>query len=77
MTSFCLAAYEFYRRIVTKISGDKVTVKDDKEKLGIIIIGDATDLKAGDKFSVENGKIIKVQAEQSSVLISIHSRSRR
>jgi hypothetical protein len=59
VTSFSLAAYEFYRGTITKISGDKVTVKDDKGKFRTIIIGGATDLKVGDKVSVENGKIIK------------------
>jgi hypothetical protein len=37
----------------------KVTVKDGKGKLRIIIQGDATDFKVGDRVSVENGKIIK------------------
>ncbi len=65
VTSFCLAAYEFYRGTITKISGDKVTIQDDKGKLRIINkssscggCGDM-DLKVGDKVSVENGKIIK------------------
>jgi len=65
VTSFCLAAYEFYRGTITKISGDKVTIQDDKGKLRIINKSTACggcggmDLKVGDKVSVENGKIIK------------------
>ena len=65
VTSFCLAAYEFYRGTITKISGDKITIQDDKGKLRIINKSSAcggcsaTDLKVGDKVSVENGKIIK------------------
>lgn len=65
VTGFCLGAYEFYRGTITKISGDNITVKDDKGKLRIINKSGACggcrdiDLKVGDKVSVENGKIIK------------------
>jgi hypothetical protein len=65
VTGLCLAAYEFYRGTITKISGDKVTIQDDKGKLRTINKSsscgncDGMDLKAGDKVSVENGKIIK------------------
>jgi hypothetical protein len=66
VTSFCLAAYEFYRGTITQISGDKVTVQDDKGRFRIINKSSACggcggmDLKIGDKVSVENGKIIKM-----------------
>jgi hypothetical protein len=32
VTSLCLAAYEFYRGTITKISGDKITIKDSTGK---------------------------------------------
>ena len=65
MSSFCLADNSSWKGTITKISGDKVTVKDQEGKLRIVDKSSACggcggmDLKVGDKISVENGKIIK------------------
>ena len=69
VTSFCLAAYEFYRGTITKISGNKATVKDDMGKLRTISINDGgiTKINVGDKVSVENGKIIMYKYGEDGV----------
>jgi hypothetical protein len=65
VSSFCLADNPSWRGTITKISGDKVTVKDKEGKLRIVDKSfgcsgcSGMDLKVGDKISVENGKIIK------------------
>jgi hypothetical protein len=73
VTGLCLAAYEFYRGTITKMSGDKVTIQDDKGKLRTIDKSSACggcggmDLKVGDKVSVENGKIIMYKDGEDGV----------
>jgi len=57
---FCLAASDDWKGTITKISGDKVTVKDDMGKMRTINMTDGgiTKLKVGDTVVVNNGKII-------------------
>jgi hypothetical protein len=52
------AADELYQGTVMKISGHKITVKSDEGKI-VTLIGNAQDLKAGDKVTVNNGRVIK------------------
>jgi ABC-type uncharacterized transport system YnjBCD substrate-binding protein len=57
---FSLAASDDWKGTITKISGDKVTIKDDIGKMRTINMTDGgiTKLKVGDTVVVNNGKII-------------------
>lgn len=50
---------DVYTAIIVKIEGAKITVKDDKGNQKIVT-GGVSGLKAGDKVTVKNGNIIKI-----------------
>jgi hypothetical protein len=52
------AAAEFYEGTVMKISGDKITVKNNQGKV-VTVVGSLKDIKVGDKVTVNNGKVTK------------------
>jgi hypothetical protein len=54
---FCFAAYEFYHGTITKISGNKITVQDEKGKLQTLTTSGKIGWKVGDKVVVEKGKL--------------------
>jgi hypothetical protein len=56
ISGISFAASEFYEGTVMKISGDKITVKNNQGKV-ITVVGSLKGLKVGDKVTVNNGKI--------------------
>ncbi|MDI6801822.1 MAG: hypothetical protein QMD01_07225 [Thermodesulfovibrionales bacterium] len=47
---------------VTKVEGNKITVKDDKGKETTVEVKDTAGVKAGDKVTIKDGKVTKEAA---------------
>jgi hypothetical protein len=58
ISSLGFAADEFYKGTVIKISGHKITIKNNEGKFATVI-GYVKDLKVGDKVTVNNGTVTK------------------
>ncbi len=58
IVSMAMASGEV-KGIITKIDGNKVTVKDDKGKETTVEVKDPKGLKVGDKVSIKDGVVTK------------------
>ncbi|MCX8029950.1 MAG: hypothetical protein N3A59_00025 [Thermodesulfovibrionales bacterium] len=58
LVSMAFAAAEV-KGTVSKVEGNKVTVKDDKGKETTVEVKDAKDVKVGDKVTIKDGVVKK------------------
>ena len=64
ISGMSFAANEFYEGTVIKINVDKITIKSNKGKI-MTVAGSLKDIKIGDKVTVNNGKVAKLENNPS------------
>lgn len=64
ISGMSFAANEFYEGTVIKINVDKITIKSNKGEI-MTVAGSLKDIKIGDKVTVNNGKVAKLENNPS------------